>query len=97
MPPMRLDQLRETFAGVPEILPKYRDLSVPDLMTPTVKDLLAALDRAIQTKDGGRFTAADAQPTAACNACRPRYDRTVIVIQRPTAAAPFPDFRPPTK
>jgi hypothetical protein len=90
MPPMRLDQLRETFAGVPEILPKYRDLSVPDLMTPTVKDLLAALDRAIQTKDGGQFTAAYTQLTTACNVCHQRYARTAIMIQRPTAAAPFP-------
>jgi hypothetical protein len=32
-----LDQLRETFADVAEILPKYRDLSVPDLITSTVK------------------------------------------------------------
>jgi len=56
-----LDQLRETFADVAEILPKYRDLPVPDLITSTVKDPLAALDRAIQTKDGGQFTAAYAQ------------------------------------
>jgi hypothetical protein len=37
--------------------------------------------------------------TAACNACHQSYDRTMIVIQPPTAAAPFPDqgFRPPAK
>ena len=33
-----LDQLRETFADVAEILPKYRDLSIPDLTTSTVKE-----------------------------------------------------------
>jgi len=60
-----LDQLRETFA---EILPKYRDLSISDLIRSTVKDPLATLDRALQTKDGGQFTAAYAQLTAACNA-----------------------------
>ena len=33
-----LDQLRETFADLAEILPKYRDLSIPDLTTSTVKE-----------------------------------------------------------
>jgi hypothetical protein len=69
------------------------------LITSTVKDPLVALDRAVQTKDGQQFAAAYAQLTAACNVCHQRCDRTVIAIQRPTAAAPFPDqdFRPPTK
>jgi hypothetical protein len=53
-----LDQLRETFADLAEILPKYRDLSIPDLITSTVKEPLAALDRAIQANDGNQFTAA---------------------------------------
>jgi hypothetical protein len=94
-----LDQLRETFADIGEILPKYRDLSIPDLITSTVKDPLAALGRAIQTRDSGQFTAAYAQLTAACNICHQRYDRTAIVIQRPTAVGAFADqdFRLPAK
>ncbi len=94
-----LDQLRETFSDIGEILPKYRDLSIPDLITSTVKEPLAALDRAIRAKDGTQFTAAYGQLTASCNACHQSYDRTAIVIQPPTAPAPFPDqdFRPPTK
>jgi hypothetical protein len=94
-----LDQLRETFADVAEIMPKYGDLSIPDLITSTVKEPLAALDRAIRAKDGTQFTAAYEQLTASCNACHQSYDRPAIVIQPPTAAAPFPDqhFRPPMK
>src|SRR5271165_5232192 len=94
-----LDQLRDTFADLAEILPKYRDLSIPDLITATVKEPLAALDRAIRAKDGNQFTAAYGQLTASCNACHKSYDRTAIVIQPPTVAATFPDqdFRPPTK
>jgi hypothetical protein len=73
--------------------------SIPDLITSTVKEPLAALDRAIQAKDGNQFTAAYGQLTASCNACHQSYDRTVIVIQPPTAVAAFPDqdFRPPTR
>ena len=94
-----LDQLRETFSDIAEILPKYRELSIPDLITSTVKEPLAALDRAIRATDGTQFTAAYGQLTASCNACQQSYDRTMIVIQPPTVAATFPDqdFRPPAK
>jgi hypothetical protein len=93
-----LDQPRETFADLAEILPKYRDLSIPDMITSTVKEPLAALDRAIQAKDGNQFTAAYDQLTASRNVCHQSYDRAVIVIQAPTvSASPDQDFRPPTK
>jgi Cytochrome C' len=93
-----LDQLRETFADLAEILPKYRDLSIPDMITSTVKEPLAELYRAIQAKDNNQFTEAYGRLTASCNACHQSYDRPVIVIQLPTAAAfPDQDFRPPAK
>jgi hypothetical protein len=70
-------------------------LSIPDLITSTVKEPLAA----IRAKDANQFTAAYGQLTASCNACHKSYDRTAIVIQPPTTAATFPDqdFRPPAK
>jgi len=90
-----LDQLCETFADVAETLPKYRDLSILDLSTSTVKEPLAAFDRAIRAKDGNQFTAAYGQLTASCTACHQSYDRAVVVIQPPTVAAfPDQDFRP---
>jgi hypothetical protein len=93
-----LDQLRETFADLAEILPRYRDLSIPDLITSTVKQPLAGLYRAIQAQDGNQFTAAYGQLTASCNSCHQSYDRAVIVIQQPTKSTfPDQDFRPSTK
>ncbi len=93
-----LDQLRETFADLADILPKYRDLSIPNMITSTVKEPLAALDRAIQAKDGNQFTAAYRQLTVSCNTCHRSYDREEIVIQLPTVSSfPDQDFRPPTK
>ena len=93
-----LDQLRETFADIAEILPKYRDLSIPDLITSTVKEPLAAVNRAIQAKDANQFSAAYGQLTKSCNDCHESYDRAAIVIQPPTGTAfPDQDFRPPTK
>jgi len=93
-----LDQLRETFADVAEILPKYRDLSIADMLATTVKEPLAALDQAIKAEDGYRFAAAYGQLTAACNVCHQSYDRAMIVIQPATVAAfPDQDFSPTTK
>ena len=93
-----LDQLRETFKDLAEILPKYRDLSIADMITSTVREPLAALDRAIQAKDGNQFTAAYRQLTSSCNVCHRAYDRAVIVIQAP-AVSSFPDqeFPPSVK
>jgi len=93
-----LDQLRETFADLADILPKYRDLSIPDMIKSTVKDPLAALDWAIEAKDSNQFSVTYRQLTAACNTCHQSYDRAVIVIQPPTASAfPDQDFRPAAK
>jgi hypothetical protein len=93
-----LDQLRETFADLAEILPKYRDLSIPEMIRSTVTEPLAALDRAIQAKDGNQFTAAYGQLAASCNSCHQSYDRAVIVIRPPTASSfPDQDFRPSMK
>jgi len=93
-----LDQLRETFADLADILPQYRDLSIPDTIRSTVKDPLAALNRAIQSKDSDRFTEAHRQLTASCNTCHEAYDRAVIVIQVPTVSIfPDQDFRLSTK
>jgi hypothetical protein len=93
-----LDQLRATFADVAEVMPKYRDLSIPDMINSTVKEPLAALDRAIQAKDGNQFSAAFKQLTESCNVCHRSYDRAAIVIQPPTVSSfPDQDFRQSTK
>jgi hypothetical protein len=93
-----LDQLRATFADVAEVMPKYRDLSIPDMLNSTVKEPLAALDRAIQNKDGNQFSAAYRQLTESCNVCHSSYDRAAIVIQPPTVSSfPDQDFRQSTK
>lgn len=89
-----LDEMRETFADVAEIMPKYRDLSIPDMISSTVKKPLAALEQAIKAEDVGQFTAAYRQLTAGCNACHRNYDRGMILIQPPNSGAfPDQDFR----
>jgi hypothetical protein len=93
-----LNELRETFDEVAALVPKYRNMPVPELFASTVKQPLAALDQAIRAKDAKQFTAAYAQLTASCNACHQSTDHPMIVIQAVTETAfPDQDFRPPTK
>jgi hypothetical protein len=93
-----LDQLRETLADVAEILPKYRDVSIPEMITSTVTEPLTALSGAIQANDSNQFNAAFGQLTAACNTCHRSYNRAEIVIQSPTVTEfSDQDFRPSTK
>jgi hypothetical protein len=90
-----LGELRETFADIAEIMPKYHDLSIPDMITSTVTQPLAAVDQAIKSKDPKQFAAAYRRLTAACNACHRSYDRGMVVIRPPTGPAfPDQDFRP---
>jgi hypothetical protein len=90
-----LGELRETFADIGEIMPKYHGVSIPDMIATTVTKPLAAVDQAIKSKDPNQFAAAYRQLTAACNACHRSYDRGEIVIQPPSGTAfPDQDFRP---
>ena len=90
--------MRATFADVAEVMPRYRDLSIFDMMNSTVREPLAALDRAIQAKDENQFSAAYRQLTESCNVCHRSYDHAAIVIQPPTVSSfPDQDFRQCTK
>jgi len=67
-------------------------------MNSTVKEPLAALDRAIQAREGSQFSAAYRQLTESCNFCHRSYDRAAIVIQPPTVSSfPDQDFRQSSK
>jgi hypothetical protein len=59
-----------------EIMPKYRNLSIRDMITATIKKLPAAVDQAIEAENPKLFAAAYGQLTAACNTC------TAVTIAR---------------
>jgi hypothetical protein len=53
----------------------------------TVKEPLAALERAIKAEDGNQCTPASGKLTTSCDACHQNYDRGAIVIRLPMVAA----------
>src|SRR5271170_2936160 len=73
-----LNELREAFDDVAEMVPKYRNFSVPEMIGATVKPAFAALDAAVKAKDSSQFNTAYGQLIAACNACHQSTDHAVI-------------------
>ena len=93
-----LDELREAFDRVIAISPKWRNFSIADMAKSVLGEPMAALDKAIKSRDSGQFATAYDQLTAACNACHQSTEHPMIVIQRPTSS-PFADqnFAPAAK
>jgi hypothetical protein len=86
--------LTETFDDIAELVPKHDDLRIPEMISSTVKQPMAALDSAIKAMDAAAFTKAYADLTASCNACHQSAGRPMIVIQVPMVSVfPDQDFR----
>lgn len=83
-------ELEEAFERVERAWPRYRSFSITELLAVT-KEPMDALAAAIKAKDGGKFDAAYAALTQACNACHHGTGRAMVVIQFPAATAPYPD------
>ncbi len=90
-----LHELEESFERAEKIWPKWRDISIPEMIESVTKEPMAALDQAIKARDATRFAAAYERLTTACNTCHQSAERGMIVIVVPTVS-PFPDqeFRP---
>ena len=92
-----LDELKETFDGIGQLILKHGTLAIPDAIASTVKPPMDAIDAAIKAKDEAAFTKAYGELTTACNACHQSADHKMIVIQVPTVsgtAFPDQDFNP---
>jgi hypothetical protein len=61
-----------------------------DTVEQTVGSAVAALEKAVDAKDGSAFTDAFDRLSAGCNSCHHALDHAFIVIQRP-AILPFTD------
>ena len=80
-----LDELKEGFDDVIKFFPVKDDMQIGQMAGATVIPTLPDLKRAIDAKDGTKFTAAFDKLTAACNACHQASNHAFIVIQRPAS------------
>jgi len=90
-----LSELRNAFGRVARTIPVYRNTELSGLFNALTTDPLNEVEQAINAGDAGKFKAAYAKLTNACNACHLSQDHAMVVIRVPDASM-FPDqeFRP---
>ena len=89
-------ELAQLKASLVDAAMLYSNIPVNDVVIMTGP--IQSLNKAIETKDGARFTKAFNELTAGCNACHREMGREFIEIKVP-AKSPFSNqtFVPPTK
>jgi hypothetical protein len=76
-------QLKDALTHIGQWRPRFRNMSVPELVETMTGEPLKALDEAIQAHDSGKFNDAFGRLTAGCNACHTALGHAFVVIQPP--------------
>jgi len=79
-----LGELKEVFSDVQDLVPRYQNVPVGDMIDALMTGTIAELEGAIAARDYRKFAAAFDQLTAACNTCHQAANRGYIAIRRPT-------------
>ena len=78
-----IHQLKDALANIAKWRPRFRNMSVPELMDTMTGEPVKAIEQAIQARDAGQFNEAYGRLTAGCNACHAALNHAFIVIQAP--------------
>jgi hypothetical protein len=85
-----LKELQQAFATVAKVQPKWRNLTVAEMIDSMTGEPMRDLEAAIGAHDGKKFTAAYDSLTDGCNSCHTALNHGFIVIKTPEASA-FPN------
>jgi hypothetical protein len=80
----QLGELKEVFSDVQDLVPRYQNIPVGDMIDAIITGTITDLEGAIATRDFGKFSAAFDHLTTACNSCHQATNRAYIAIRRPT-------------
>jgi hypothetical protein len=94
----QLSELKEVFSDVQDLVPRYHNIPVGDMIDAIITGTITELEDAIATRNFSKFSASYDGLTAACNSCHQATNRGFIVIRRP-AQSNFgnQDFSPAAK
>jgi hypothetical protein len=94
----QLSELKEVFSDVQDLVPRYQNIPVGEMIDAIITGAIADLEGAIEARDFGKFSTSFDELTAACNSCHQAANRAYIVIRRP-AQSNFSnqDFSPAKK
>ena len=94
----QLSELKEVFSDVQDLVPRYYNIPVGDMIDAIITGTITELEGAIAVRDFNKFSGSFDSLTAACNSCHQAANRGFIVIRRPTQSNfSNQDFSPAAK
>jgi hypothetical protein len=79
----QLGELKEVFADVQDLLPRYQNIPVGEMIDAIMTGTITDLEGSIAAHDFGKFSASFDKLTEACNSCHQAANRPYIAIRRP--------------
>src|SRR5438105_3207117 len=79
-----LNELKEVFADVQYLVPRYQNVPVGDMIDAIITDTITDLEGTIAKRDFTSFSISFDKLTAACNSCHQAANKGYIVMRRPT-------------
>ena len=79
-----LGELKEVFSDAQDLVPRYQNVPVGEMIDAIITGTITDLEGAIATRDFSKFSASFDQLTTACNSCYQAANRAYIAIRRPT-------------
>jgi hypothetical protein len=80
-------ELQQALGTVGKVQPKWRNLTVPEMIESMTGESMRDLDEAIQAKNAKQFAQAYEDLTSGCNSCHTALNHGFIVIKTPDASA----------
>jgi hypothetical protein len=78
-----LTELKEVFSDVQDLVPRYQNIPVGEMIDAIITGTMNDLEKAIAARDFGRFSTGFDKFTEACNSCHQAANRPFIRIRRP--------------
>jgi len=89
-------ELAQAFRTVATVQPKFRNLTVAEMIESMTGEAMRGLDDAIRARDQKRAATAFADLTDGCNSCHTALDHAFVVIKVPQASSfPNQEFNAP--
>jgi hypothetical protein len=89
-------ELAQSFRTVATVQPKFKNLTVSEMIESMTGEPMRSLDDAIRARDPKRAAAAFADLTDGCNACHTALEHAFVVIKVPEASSfPNQEFKAP--
>lgn len=89
-------ELQQALATVGKVQPKWRNLTVTEMIESMTGEPMRDLDEALQAKNAKQFAQAYEDLTGGCNSCHTALNLGFIVIKTPdTSAFPNQEFKVP--